>query len=131
VNEELTKELSEAVEVIAPDGLRVRILNRMKGGSMAEFRLGPNRAGRAIRHRTVEEIWFVTDGGGEIWRDGVDAGSPVALAPGVAVAVPPGMAFQVRAGTGGVAAVAITMPPWPGEDEAEVLEGAGPWVPDS
>ena len=126
MDEELTKNLGTAVEVTAPDGLTVRILNRMRGGSMAEFRLGAGLAGRAIRHRTVEEIWFVRTGGGAIWREGV---GETGLAPGVSVAVPPGMAFQVRAGADGLAAVAITMPPWPGEDEAEVLEGVGPWVP--
>jgi len=128
VDEELTKNLATAVQVTAPDGLTVRILNRMKGGSMAEFRLGPGRAGHAIRHRTVEEIWCVTEGGGEIWREGVGT---TALEPGVAVAVPPGMAFQVRSEGQGLAALAITMPPWPGEDEAEVLAGAGPWVSES
>jgi len=128
VNDELTKNLATAIEVTAPDGLTVRILNRMKGGSMAEFRLGPLRAGRAIRHRTVEEIWVVTAGGGTIWREGI---GETGLAPGVAVAVPPGMAFQVRAGGQGLAALAVTMPPWPGEDEADVLEGVGPWLSES
>ena len=131
MDDELTKNIAGAVRVVAPDGLEVRILNRMKGGSMAEFRLGPLGVGRTIRHRTVEEIWFITSGSGEIWRDGVEGGRPVALSPGVSVAVPPGTAFQVRAGSDGFAAVAITMPPWPGEDEAELVPGRGPWVPES
>jgi len=131
LEDELTKNLSTAPEVTAPDGLKVRILNRLAGGSMAEFRLLPHGAGRTIRHRTVEEIWVVTEGGGEIWRDGVAGGAPVALGPGSSVAVLPGMAFQVRAGGAGLAVIAVTMPPWPGDDEAEVLDGAGPWVPQS
>ena len=57
-----------APSVSAPDGSQVRVLLRLKGGSMATFRLRPGQ---------------------------------------VAVAV----------------AVAVTLPPWPGEDEAVLLPG--------
>ena len=42
--------------------------------------------------------------------------------------IPLGTAFQFRAGDDGpFAFVAVTMPPWPGMDEAVPVEG--PWTP--
>lgn len=119
--------LDDAKVVTAPDGLQVRPLLVMRGGSMAEFRLPAGRTGRTIRHRTIEEIWQVTSGQGEVWRDG----EVTALTTGTCISIPPGTAFQVRAGTEDLVVLAVTMPPWPGDDEAEVLSDTGPWVPSS
>ena len=48
------------------------------------------------------------------------------LSPGVCLSIPLGTHFQFRAAaTQAVSAVAITMPPWPGADEAVPV--AGPW----
>lgn len=45
------------------------------------------------------------------------------VAPGVAVRIPPGTRFQFRAlGLAPLEAVAATMPPWPGPDEAVPAE---------
>ena len=52
------------------------------------------------------------------------APSPDATAPGLSVAIPKGMAFQFRAAWDApLVFVAVTMPPWPGEQEAETVEG--------
>ena len=51
----------------------------------------------------------------------------VALRPGVAVSIPVGTSFQFRAAAGTeVAVVGVTMPPWPGDDEAVAVPGAWP-----
>ena len=51
----------------------------------------------------------------------------VALAPGVCLTIPVGTQFQFRApATESVSAVAVTMPPWPGEGEAAFV--SGPWA---
>jgi mannose-6-phosphate isomerase-like protein (cupin superfamily) len=119
---------SETPDAIAPDGIEVRLLPRLRGGSMAHFRLPAGRVSRAVTHRTVEEIWFFLDGEGEMWR--AVAGSVGEVTPvrrGVAVTIPLGTAFQVRVtGDGALDAVAITMPPWPGDDEAVLVDGAWP-----
>ena len=82
----------------------------------------------AITHRTVEEIWFVVSGRGSVWRRQGDVGSIDPLAPGTSLTIPLGTTFQFRADAGSALAfVAITMPPWPGIDEA--LPAAGPWTP--
>jgi mannose-6-phosphate isomerase-like protein (cupin superfamily) len=123
-----TRELGEEHDVLAPDGAQVRLLAQLGGGSMAHFRLEPGQVSRAVTHRTVEEIWYVVEGSGEFWRsfDGVEETTPVR--PGVALTIPLGTVFQFRADpVEGLGAVAITMPPWPGEDEAEPR--TGPWEP--
>jgi len=123
-----TIRLVEAAAEAAPDGSRVRALPRLAGGSMIHFELGAGRASRAVAHRTVEEIWYVLSGRGELWRRREATQESVALAPGVSVTVPPKTHFQFRASPEApLAILAVTMPPWPGEHEAYVVEG--PWAP--
>jgi mannose-6-phosphate isomerase-like protein (cupin superfamily) len=111
----------------APDGADVRVLLRLAGGSFAHFELGPGRVSRAVAHRTVEEIWYVLGGRGEMWRRQGDQESVVALEAGVCLTIPLGTSFQFRSlGPGPLAAVAVTMPPWPGPDEAISVPGAWP-----
>jgi mannose-6-phosphate isomerase-like protein (cupin superfamily) len=124
MGENLTALLPEDPTVIAPDGLEVRILLDGKDGGMAHFRLAAGQTGRAVVHRTVEELWYFLDGEGEFWRQ--DAGAPLAIQPGLCVRIPVGTAFQLRAAGADVSAVAVTMPRWPGEDEATVTEGFWP-----
>lgn len=124
-----TVELPDVPDAIAPDGSEVRLLCRLRGGSMAQFRLPPGACARAVVHRTVEELWFVTAGEGELWRRAAGGEDElVALRPGVALSIPVGTAFQFRATAGSeVAVLAVTMPPWPGDDEA--MPASGPWQP--
>ena len=113
--------LPEKFDVQAPDGSEVRVLLSLAGGSMAHFRLPVGEVSRAVRHRTVEEIWYVLSGAGEMWRS--DAGV-VGLAPGVCLTIPVGVAFQFRVlGDEALCVVGVTMPPWPGDGEAELVEG--------
>jgi mannose-6-phosphate isomerase-like protein (cupin superfamily) len=122
-----TRRLPARPDARAPDGAEVRVLPRLAGGSLAHFELGPGRVSRAVTHRSVEEIWYVLGGRGEMWRRQGDRASVVALEPGVSVTIPLGTHFQFRAiGPGPLAAVAITMPPWPGAEEAVEVPGAWP-----
>jgi len=95
---------------------------------MAHFELPASAVSHAVTHRTVEEIWFVLGGQGRIWRrqDGQERVDE--LAPGTSLTIPLGTAFQFRAEAGApLSFLAITMPPWPGMDEA--LPAPGPWAP--
>jgi mannose-6-phosphate isomerase-like protein (cupin superfamily) len=50
------------------------------------------------------------------------------LSPGVSINIPVGTEFQFRSDSGEpLEAVGVTMPPWPGADEA--LEVEGVWKP--
>jgi mannose-6-phosphate isomerase-like protein (cupin superfamily) len=123
-----TSRLPLARDVVAPDGSDVRILLGLAGGGMAHFALAPGAVSRAVVHRTVEEIWFVLAGRGQMWRrqDGREEVAP--LEPGICLTIPLGTEFQFRASLGEpLTAIAVTMPPWPGEGEA-VLVG-GKWPP--
>ena len=86
---------------------------------MAHFRLPPGACSKASSP-TVEELWFVSAGAGELWRSTRGRGGEVVpLRPGVAVSIPVGTSFQFRAAAASeVAVVGVTMPPWPGDDEA-------------
>jgi mannose-6-phosphate isomerase-like protein (cupin superfamily) len=119
-----TKRLPQAPDVVAPDGSDVRVLARTDRGGMAHFELAPGRASDAIRHRTVDEIWFVLSGRGEIWRKQGSREEIVALEPGVSLTIPVGTHFQFRAsGDQALEAVGVTMPPWPGDTEAVAVPG--------
>jgi mannose-6-phosphate isomerase-like protein (cupin superfamily) len=123
-----TKELPHNRDVVAPDGSDVRILLGLKGGGMAHFELGPGETSRAVTHRTVEEIWFFTAGLGEMWRELDGVPETVEVYPGVCLTIPLGTRFQFRCtGKNPIEAIAVTMPPWPGEGEAVLVEG--PWQP--
>lgn len=117
--------------VTAPDGSRVRVLLDAAGrGGMALFELDAGEVAAAVVHATVDELWFVHAGRGRLWRQapGEATGSELALSPGVCAEIPCGTRFQFRADDdGALVIVGTTMPPWPGPDEARVVDG--PWRP--
>ena len=120
--------LPEDVTVLAPDGSEVRVLLGLQGGGKAHFQLAPGQVSKAVTHRTVEEIWFVVAGAGQMWRKQALREEVTELVPGLCLTIPLGTAFQFRAAASSpLAAVAITMPPWPGPEEAVPV--SGPWQP--
>jgi len=123
-----TKRLPVAHDAIAPDGSAVRLLLGLKGGGLAHFELAPGETSSAVSHRTVEEIWFVLTGRGEMWRKQGDREQVVPIDAGVSLTIPLGTHFQFRSfGYEPLAAIGLTMPPWPGENET--FEVQGKWPP--
>ena len=123
-----TKQAAVLPDVIAPDGSEVRILCGVAGGGMALFSLPPNAVAKAVVHRTVEEIWYVASGRGRIWRRHGEREEIVDLVPGVSINIPVGTRFQFHCdGEQHLVVVGVTMPPWPGGDEAQFVDG--PWAP--
>ena len=123
-----TKTLGVEPDTTAPDGTAVRLLLSLRGGSMAHFELPAGAVSHAVTHRTVEEIWYVLSGRGELWRrrNGVERFEMLGL--GTSATIPTGTEFQFRADRGEpLRFLAVTMPPWPGMDEA--VKVAGPWTP--
>jgi mannose-6-phosphate isomerase-like protein (cupin superfamily) len=120
--------LPKARDVVATDGSDVRILLGLAGGTMAHFQLAPGATSSAVTHRTVEEIWFFLSGRGEMWLKQEGREEVVPLEREVCLTIPLGTDFQFRSlGDQPLAAVSITMPPWPGDGEAVVVRGK--WEP--
>ena len=118
--------------VTAPDGSTVRLLLTDRHAatrcSMVEVSIPPGAVSRPVRHRTVEEAWYIIAGRGRVWRCPPDADpqdvAAVTVVPGDALVIPTGWAFQFRAdadAAAGLRFLCVTMPPWPGMDEAEIL----------
>ena len=123
-----TKRLPELRDAVAPDGSDVRVLLGLAGGGLAHFSLPPGQTSAAVTHRTVEEIWYVLGGRGEMWRRQAGREEVVAMGPGICLTIPLGTHFQFRSmGPDALVAIGVTMPPWPGDGEAVVVQGK--WTP--
>jgi mannose-6-phosphate isomerase-like protein (cupin superfamily) len=123
-----TRRAGAAPDAIAPDGSEVRVLCQTGRGSMAHFTLPPGAIARAVAHRTIDEVWYVVSGRGRMWRRHDELEEIVEMGAGLSLTIPRGTHFQFRAdGDAPLAAVGVAMPPWPGEDEADLVEG--PWKP--
>ena len=123
-----TRLIAEAPDATAPDGSEVRLLGASTRGSMAAFRLASGAVSKAVAHHTVEEIWYFIAGRGRMWRRLGEAEEVTEVGLGVSVTIPTGAHFQFRCDGGEpLEAVAVTMPPWPGADEAYPV--AGKWEP--
>jgi len=123
-----TKILGAQPDVRAPDGSDVRLLLEMSRGSMAHFALSAGMVSRAVAHKTIEEIWFFLRGKGRMWRRNGRHEEVVDVAPGVSITIPTGTQFQLRNdGDEPLEAIGVTMPPWPGANEALHVEGF--WEP--
>lgn len=122
-----TMKLPDRPDIAAPDGSDVRILLGLAAGGMAHFELPPGQTTQAVTHRTVGEIRYVVGGRGKMWRKQDGREEIVTLEPGVSLTIPLGTGFQFRClGGEPLSAVAITMPPWSGADEAIPVDG--PWI---
>lgn len=114
-----TRQLGEEHDVLAPDSSEIRLLVSTTRGSLAHGTLGPGRVSLAVVHRTVEEVWYVTAGRGQVWRKQGDHETVVDVELGTALTIPTGAHFQFRSiGPEPLTFVMCTMPPWPGEQEA-------------
>ena len=125
---------SKTPDDTAPDGSEIRLLvgesQRASKSSLVEVTLGAGEVSRPVRHRTVEEVWYVLEGVGRVWRCPPDANPatvpPVEVAPGDALVIPTGWSFQFGAGDDGpLRFLCHTTPPWPGENEAVPVEHSG------
>lgn len=128
-----TQSLEDAPQVTAPDGSAVRPLCQITGlGSFAHFQLEPGETARAVSHATVQEIWYIIGGIGQMWRRHEDQEATcVELRAGTCLTIPLGTTFQFRAedGDAPLRVVAVTMPPWPAGSKDEARLEQGPWPP--
>jgi mannose-6-phosphate isomerase-like protein (cupin superfamily) len=125
-----TRMLGASRDAIAPDGSDVRVLLSVAGGGMAHFEIGPGETSVAVKHRSVEEIWFFLRGRGQMWRQYRESEEVVDVAANVCLSISAGTSFQFRSfGHEPLSAIGATMPPWPGQGTGEVTAVGGPWEP--
>lgn len=105
---------------VAPDGSNDYALLKLLRGGVTQFELDPGETSVAVRHRTVDKIWIVTSGYGELWRRdgmrdataGIERDVTVDIEPGVCVTIPVGTDFQFRTlSHEPLIVIGVTMPP--------------------
>ena len=88
-------------DATAPDGSEIRLLvdarHAATKASLCEVTLPAGQVSRPVWHQTVEEIWYVLEGLGQVWRcppSGESAAiKPVRVGPGDALTIPTGWRF--------------------------------------
>ncbi len=119
-----TNQLPSDYTALAPDGSEIRELVGVEGGGMVHCTLPRGKTSIAVAHRTVEEVWYVLHGQGQVWRKQHGKESIVDVSPGTALTIPLGASFQFRnTGAEELCFIIVTIPPWPGEEEAFQVEG--------
>ena len=112
----------------SPAGAEIRYLLEGETGTMIHSTVPPGQVKRATVHATVSEFWHVLSGHGQIWRRDDTGEQTTVLERGVSVDIAVGTAFQYRCtGAEPLQFLCISMPRWPGDQEATVTEG--PWKP--
>jgi mannose-6-phosphate isomerase-like protein (cupin superfamily) len=108
----------------APDGSEIQELLTVSGGGLAHCRLPAGRISTAVRHQTVEEIWFFLSGAGEMWRKLGDVAEVTPVHTGISVNIPVGTHFQFRNnGEEPLDFIIVTIPRWPGPQDAIAVPG--------
>ncbi len=114
---------SPAPDAVAPDGSEIRFLldarRLARGASMVEVVLPPGQVSRPVYHRTVEELWYILEGTGQVWRCPPEIDptqvAPTTVQPGDALTIPTGWLFQFSAASAAALRfLCVTLPPWPG-----------------
>lgn len=119
--------VAESYDVLAPDGSEIRLLHQLGSASVVHCRLPAGAISIPVRHRTVEEVWFFLAGQGQVWRKQGEREQVLDVAAGMSLTIPLGTDFQFRnCGDAPLEFIIATTPPWPGEDEAVVLD-VGRW----
>lgn len=108
---------------VAEDRTLTRTLVEGGCGMMVRRELAAGACTAAVRHRTVEQLWHITEGAGELWRSQDGESRLDVLAAGDSVCIRPGVQFQVRATASRLRALVATSPRWPGAHEAVAVRG--------
>ncbi|WP_438855922.1 cupin domain-containing protein [Agromyces sp. M3QZ16-3] len=112
----------------SPAGAEIRYLIDGAAGGMIHSTVPPGQVNRGTVHATVSEFWYILSGSGRLWRRDATGELTTELEQGVSIDIPVGTAFQYRCDSDEpLRFLCVTMPPWPGDAEATVIEG--PWRP--
>jgi mannose-6-phosphate isomerase-like protein (cupin superfamily) len=93
-------------DALAPDESEIRFIidhrHAARQASLVEVTVPAGQVSRPVWHRTVEEIWYILEGHGQVWRcppaQAAGTVDPVPVEPGDALVIPTGWRFQFSAG---------------------------------
>ena len=123
-----TRSFPSAPDGRSPAGAEIRFLISGETGDMIHSTVPPGQVNRATVHATVSEFWHILSGEGQIWRRDATNEETTVLRRGVSIDIPVGTAFPYRCtGVHPLEFLCISMPPWPGDQEATIIEGL--WKP--
>lgn len=124
---------TRAARYPAPDTSQVTLLGSEPAGSLALCELAPANVSVPVRHRSVEELWYVLSGRGIISRrQGPTEPFLDELQAGDCVDIGTGLTFQFRCTSQDpLRMVLLTLPCWPGADEAILAPELATWPPHS
>ncbi len=125
-----TSSLKREADYNATDGSEIRLLPTMKAGGLAHCTLRPGGVSLAVRHKTVEEIWYFLEGSGEVWRKLPNHETVTAIPSRDCLTIPIACHFQFRnTGPDPLTFLIATMPPWTGASEAVRVDDHWPTRP--
>lgn len=111
-------------DYLTPDKSEISLMVEDTKGNCAHCVLTPGKTSLAVKHNTVEEIWYILSGQGEMWQKSNDEEKIVELKEGAGLTIPNGNHFQFQnTGAEPSCILLVTMPPWPGKDETVFVEG--------
>lgn len=121
----VTAQLQDEYDYIAPDGSDIRLLPEVACGGLCHCTLPVGNISKAVKHKTVDEIWYVISGEGQLWRKRSDLHESITdVRSGTSITMPMSTHFQFRnTGNEPLCILILTMPRWPEPDEAIDVEG--------
>lgn len=120
----LRQSLPEKFTYLAPDHSEIRILLDVSGAGVAHCRLPPSCVSSPVKHKSVNEIWYILSGSGQIWQGRNGLNDFADLSAGVCLTIAAGDSFQFKnTGTEDLDILITTAPNWPGPDEAVPVSG--------
>ena len=116
----------------APDGSEITYLIKGQTGDFGDLcncKLPIGKTSIAVKHQTVQELWNFTAGNGEFWLKDGENETISEVKKGTSILIYPGVSFQFRNTSEDtpLESTITTMPPWPGPNEAVIVEGK--WHP--
>lgn len=123
ISDDVVRSLPGRYDYLAPDTSEIRLLVDGAHGGLAHCLLPAGKASSAVRHRTVEELWYVLEEG-EVWRSRDREERIDSVRQGDSIRIRVDTSFQFRAGQQhDLKLLLATMPPWPGPKEAVPVDG--------
>jgi mannose-6-phosphate isomerase-like protein (cupin superfamily) len=119
-----TKQVPKNYDYQAPDGSEIRLLLEVKGGGLCHCTLPVGGVSKAVKHKTVDEVWYFISGKGIVWRKNGSIEDEINVKRGTSISIPVGTHFQFKnIGKMPLKFIILTSPCWTGAEEAVSVIG--------